>query len=311
VRIVAIIFFLSLSLFMAGVAYKWYQFDRQAPDTEAVDQMTPTAVPAETAADSSRKALDALAPLADSLDAATRTELGRLFEQSRQITDLDDRIAFFSQRFLGRRYDKTGPCGEGCHDSVDSKPLCNLSAFDCVTYGEHVLALALSDTVSRFLPNLVRLRYDGGHIDYVHRNHFFILDWLDRNRGLAEIVPPPEGVTIERTVSKQAFFGSHGIACPAPDTLLRLTAWTRAEFKASCLERRLQLGTYFIVFVKRGEKGIDANHVGLLLAQADTTRFRCASRVLGRTVEQEILPYLDKWGGTLEGIVLARIRNGT
>src|SRR5271157_2450092 len=70
--------------------------------------------------------------------------INALFDSLRSRSASAQRISFCSKYFLGKRYDRTGPTGEGIFDTCDPKPLYNIRSFDCVTYIEHVLALALS-----------------------------------------------------------------------------------------------------------------------------------------------------------------------
>jgi hypothetical protein len=308
-RAIPTIFVCSLTVFIAGVATRHYFSDqgRAHPDSQYT-------------ADSQQIAHQAAAPalttapvpippgfgsLVDSADASVAVAL---LAAAKVLTDLDKRIDFFSQHFVGKAYDGSGPCGEGARDTVDSKPICNLNAFDCVTYAEHVLALALSRDTSHFINTLVALRYAGGRIDYLHRNHFFVLDWLANNRRLVTIAEPPRGIRLQRSVSKQSFFAAKGLTVMTADTIMDEIVWTPAVFREAISQNSLAAGSYLIVFFRRGETVVDANHVGLLLfGGKGLPRYRSATKLTSRVSEQELLPYLDKWGGKLEGIILAKI----
>ena len=90
-------------------------------------------------------------------------------------------IEQISARYLGRPYDSSGPLGEGPDGTVSTKPLMDETRFDCVTFIEEVVAQAVSKTPEDVLSNLTRLRYAGGKVDYVTRNHFAELDWIPHN----------------------------------------------------------------------------------------------------------------------------------
>lgn len=222
---------------------------------------------------------------------------------------LTQRISRCSEFFIGKRYDRLGPTGEGTFDTCDLKPLYCIKSFDCVTYVEHVLALSLSKDTGAFMGNLLRLRYAGGPIDYLHRNHFFILDWLWNNRRLFEIVSPPKGRIVQRTISKKAFFAEKGISTDFRDTVLKVKAWTPAEIETVSLDRGLLPGAYLYVFMLRVKPNLDANHVGFMIVERDTAHFRCASKLFGKVAEMDFASYVHEFGFMLEGVVVQRIQD--
>lgn len=96
---------------------------------------------------------------------------------------LNERIQYFSQLFLHKPYALTA-LGEGRRGKFDQAPLYRLDAFDCQTYVETVLALALSDSTKHFSQCLQNIRYAQGKIDYLHRHHFTSPDWNTANQQL-------------------------------------------------------------------------------------------------------------------------------
>ena len=97
--------------------------------------------------------------------------------------NLNERIQYFSQLLLNKPYALTA-LGEGRRGKFDQAPLYRLDAFDCQTYVETVLALALSDSTKHFSQCLQNIRYAQGHIDYLHRHHFTSPDWNAANQQL-------------------------------------------------------------------------------------------------------------------------------
>ena len=232
-----------------------------------------------------------------------------LFDSLKAKSVLTQRISFCSKYFLGKRYDRTGPTGEGIFDTCDPKPLYNIRSFDCVTYIEHVMAFALSNDDGQFMPNLIKLRYAGGHIDYLHRNHFFVLDWLSHNSGLFTMVPPPKGRIVQRTIIKKDFFSKIGFRVNCPDTLLKINAWTPEEIGEVLEKRSLLPGVYIFVFILRVNPNLDANHVGFMIVEKDTTHFRCASKLHGKVAELDFASYLQEFGFMLEGVLVAQVKS--
>jgi Dipeptidyl aminopeptidases/acylaminoacyl-peptidases len=241
--------------------------------------------------------------------AKDKTTINVLFDSLKTRHSLTERISFCSEYFLGKRYDRSGPTGEGIFDTCDQKPLYNIGSFDCVTYIEHVLALALSKDSGRFIPNLIKLRYAGGRIDYLHRNHFFVLDWLSNNHDFFNIVPPPKGRILQRAISKKDFFSKKGITVDCPDTLLQLSAWTPEEIESVIRTHPLLPGVYIFVFILRVNPNLDANHVGFMIVEKDTAHFRCASKLFGKVAELDFSSYLLEFGYMLEGVLVAELKN--
>src|SRR5262249_5609070 len=62
----------------------------------------------------------------------------------------------------------------------------SMSAFDCVTFMETVLALALSHSTDEFTDFMRRIRYEGGVIEWHHRNHY-MTGWIRNNERIGLI----------------------------------------------------------------------------------------------------------------------------
>ncbi len=88
---------------------------------------------------------------------------------------LAERMEAISRVMLGRPY-VADPMGEGT--GFDADPVARYDAFDCLTFTEEVLALALAGDPAHAGPIRAALRYDDAEIDYVHRRHFMELQWV-------------------------------------------------------------------------------------------------------------------------------------
>lgn len=91
------------------------------------------------------------------------------------------RMDLFSQSFMGLPYGDGGPLGEGENGHYDQDPLYRFDTFDCTTYVETVISLALSRDVNEFEKSMDEIRYENGEIDYLTRNHFPSLQWIPNN----------------------------------------------------------------------------------------------------------------------------------
>ena len=98
-----------------------------------------------------------------------------------RLSNMSDRLATISQTFIGKPY-LLGALGEGSDAYYDQRPLYRTDAFDCGTYVDTVLALALASDVTEFKQCINKVRYKNGHVSYVDRNHFTCLDWNKNNK---------------------------------------------------------------------------------------------------------------------------------
>ena len=96
-------------------------------------------------------------------------------------SDMPARLDFFSSQFLGKPY-LLGALGEGADARFDQSPLYRTDAFDCETYVDTVLALALASNKNDFVQCINKIRYANGQISFVTRNHFTALDWNQNNQ---------------------------------------------------------------------------------------------------------------------------------
>lgn len=106
-------------------------------------------------------------------------DIRQVFQQI-QDRDFTHRLDAISQYFVGRPY-VLGPLGEGAKGRFDQEPLYRTDAFDCLTYVETVLALALGEDLDSFRQNILHLRYRNGDISFINRNHFMTVDWNKNN----------------------------------------------------------------------------------------------------------------------------------
>ena len=106
---------------------------------------------------------------------------------------LDARITHFSALFLGKPY-LSGAQGEGEKGEFDQSPVFRFDAFDCLTYVNNVLALALSENESDFLRKLLQINYYEGVAKYENRFHFMSIDWNPQNQNNTILIDITETV---------------------------------------------------------------------------------------------------------------------
>lgn len=116
-----------------------------------------------------------------SVFASSREEAQDLLAKFQGYQSTVTRIDLFSQAFKEIPYGAGGPLGEGEQGRFDQDPLYRFDAFDCTTYVETVISLALSQEVNGFENKMEIIRYENGEVDYLKRNHFPSLQWVPNN----------------------------------------------------------------------------------------------------------------------------------
>lgn len=119
------------------------------------------------------------APNALSADKTIRQLYHSLFLKPK--LDMPERIETISALFFDKPY-LLGALGEGEHGDFDQMPLYRVDAFDCQTYVDTVLALALANNLDSFKHYIRQVRYHNGLVSFIHRNHFTCLDWNINNQ---------------------------------------------------------------------------------------------------------------------------------
>lgn len=92
-------------------------------------------------------------------------------------TVLATRLERVTRPFLDAPY-VLSPLGEGVGASPDGDPRLRFDAFDCTTFVETALALALSSSLDDARQRLDLVRYDRGVVDFVSRRHFPEAEWI-------------------------------------------------------------------------------------------------------------------------------------
>lgn len=275
-------------------------------------------------------------------------ELGPLLKQFQSTTVKEERLNQFSKIFLKLPYGLSGPLGEGPGAPYDQDPLYRFDTFDCTTYVETIIALALSGHEDEFLFHLNNIRYEGGGVDYTLRNHFPDLDWVPNNinNGYLEeinhqIVAQNEIKLASTIIDKPAYYNFMKIenlrlydATTASEKAQRVLEWRREGDKFSPQEGRINYipvntlvdrpmllnkiphGT-IVNFVRpnwdtRSLQGsrMNVSHQGFLFRENGKLILRHASSGDKFVVQTMFLDYLKKFynHATLKGIHLMKLK---
>lgn len=231
-----------------------------------------------------------------------------MWREGAEVKGFDARLEYFSRRLMKTPYG-LGKMGEGHMDTVEQKPLVYLDSVDCVTYVEHVLAMANAVNEDSLFNVLQRIRYIDGKISYRTRKHYMIVDWV--GEGKFARIKPVEGDTLmERTIAKKEFFKSKkmkylvdGKPADDPKVQIRYLPYERAR-KWAKETRSDTLKVMGVAFISKAEK-YDASHTGFVVFKpGEAPRLRHASSQRKQVVDMSLADYLDSRKGKLPGITL-------
>ena len=194
---------------------------------------------------------------------ASLMKMKQMWLSAQNVAGLTARLEYFSRMMKGIPY-RLGPMGESYLDSIENKPIVYMDSVDCVTYLEHALAMALAPNENAIAPLLQRIRYKDGVIDFLHRKHYLLADWVGDDK-FARPMPMNGDTVVQRTMPKQAFFKAKKLKYDKPDSPIdiRYLPYDRAiEMASKPYEGPLMVtGIAFIA----AKEDLDATHTGFVV----------------------------------------------
>jgi len=259
-------------------------------------------------------------------DSAYRTpgpsEIDESLEHSRTL-DVTERISSATGRLVGARY-MLNPLGEGDAGGPDSDPRLRYDAFDCTTFVETALALALVDRSEQVAPILDVIRYRDAAPSLVNRRHFPAAEWIP---GLVELGfldditrdVAGDAVMKEATILNAEIWDRRRTRILSelpeeriPDGRFILDIWPLAAARAG--HRKIPRGTVLSTMrADRPRLPVRITHQGLVIVENGKHFIRhAADEPFGRVVDELLADYLDRISGYREwhvvGVHLARVR---
>jgi hypothetical protein len=223
--------------------------------------------------------------------AADERELGELLGSVESVEDQARRLDTLGARLLGRPYLKSPLVGSA---QEPERLVSRLDGFDCVTFVETVLALAVSRAPIHFEPALKALRYRRAQLAWEHRNHY-MSQWLERNQAAGTLVRVMAHRWVEEGRPREL------TALPDFPAQKRRLAYLPLE-RLDELAATARHGDLVCFVSERPE--LDCFHAGLLVA-GESLGLRHASRSAGQVVEEPLASFLER--NETPGLMLARL----
>ncbi|HYK63957.1 MAG TPA: N-acetylmuramoyl-L-alanine amidase-like domain-containing protein [Patescibacteria group bacterium] len=221
----------------------------------------------------------------------SRRRVNQLLSTAKRDRSLDRRIDVISRAFLGRPYKPDPLIGSADRPEVFTA---SLNGFDCVTYIETVLALALASSAEDFVEWLRKIRYEGGRIQWERRNHY-MTGWIRSN--LRNPIIKPASIAALPALRKERVLNTVP-GLPPQRTLMKCVP-KRAMPR---LAPRLQTGD--LMFFVSTRKHLDVFHAGIIVRDGQRLLMRHASRSRGGVVEQKLSEFLK--ANRMAGVIIVR-----
>lgn len=194
---------------------------------------------------------------------------------------------YIGEQYLGAKY-VLDPLGE--EKAPDTDPLIRFDAFDCFTFVETLLANGDVDKLNK-------IRYKNGEINFISRNHFTSIDWLENNKDIVENISNKYGKTAVRTavIDKQKWFKRvHNIDVKMPKQTAKMEYVPYSNLSQIITTDKPLIVMFIVDNPKIVDKiGTDliVSHVGFLLPNG---KLRHASSQYKRVVDVDFQTYITE-----------------
>lgn len=216
--------------------------------------------------------------------------LRSLLSAADRLASVSARIAAFSRALLGRPYLEHPLIGSASTPEVFTV---RLDAFDCVTYVETVLALALARSPRQFAVWVRRIRYQGGRVAWASRHHY-LTGWIHNN-------------------AKAGFLQRAGLPAPSVARLRTLdvvAGLPPRRVVVRCLPKRAfwrvreAVRSGDVLCFASTRKNLDVFHIGFAIWSGGELWLRSAARSRGRVIDLDLAGFLKS--NTMAGVIVAR-----
>jgi hypothetical protein len=237
----------------------------------------------------------------------TAEQINSFLRQNRQVeSDEGQRLLHVSEKFLRTPF-VLSPLGEGPGAAVDADPLMRFDAVDCMTFVEETIALSIADNLESTLELLNRIRYWGGKMDYAHRKHLVMSQWIPMNTelGLLEDVTERMGGKSVRFLIKHldpAQWREKKLKGRWPD--LRKIEIQAGDFKLPVipLERVLEVAPQIpsavvVIVVRQQTDSIPdlVGHMGFIVQREGRTFLRhAASKGIRQVIDEPLASFVTR-----------------
>lgn len=248
----------------------------------------------------------------------------RVAEQLRaRPAALPERLRAVTDPFVGAPY-VLSPLGEGAGATPDADPRMRFDAFDCTTFVETAIALALATDVPEARRLLDAIRYRDASPTYLARRHFPEAEWIPelqqlgfleeitRSIGGADVVVEKKELNVAVWARSRARGTPELPDARIPSGTFSLDVWPLAAAAAGAA--RIPAGTLLnVVRVDFKNVPVRVSHQGLVIEKGGRLYLRhAADRMFHAVVDEPLEKFfarMQKYGKwPVAGVNLQRVR---
>ena len=217
------------------------------------------------------------------------SKLKRIISSISQAGDFTAKLSAASAYFIDTPYESNTLIGSA---TEPEKYVVKLNGFDCVTYVEVVLALALSSSIDDFYEILRKIRYKSGSVSWEARNHY-MSDWIERNKiegFCGNIETGNDSIEVTRKLS---------IIDSYPDKTKSINFIPFEKI----LNGNFKLSSGQLILFGTTQDNLDVTHCGLIFENDRGPILRHASKSKQQVVEEPLEDFIKKFGSSPGAIV--------
>jgi hypothetical protein len=235
---------------------------------------------------------DALLPAQPGTQISDKKFIQQLLRRAAAASSIGQRMKVISGRLLGAPYLVNPLIGSA---TEPERIVTTLSGFDCVTFMESVLALALAESADEFPELLREIRYVYGEVAWRRRHHYAV-DWARHNvrRGFLQDITRGEETIVRRKTLD--------LLPGLPPRIVSFSFFPKK--KLGFISPLLEDGD--LIFFVSTRRGLDVFHTGLIVHKGKRVMLRHAARSQGAVVEQELKEFVE--ANRMSGFIVVRPR---
>jgi len=205
-----------------------------------------------------------------------------------------EQINFLSEQFLGTPYVAHTLTGDINTPEIFTV---NLEGMDCFTYIDYVEAMRLSAGLDDFKTNLKEIRYRGGNVAFVNRNHFFS-DWPAHNsdnvRDITHVIGGNKAIAVEKNLNQKSDGSNFLPGIPVENRSLYYIPSSAID---DGIIEKLHTGDYIGMYTEID--GLDVTHTGIIIKNDNGVFLRHASskKKNQKVVDEDLKQYIQNTPG--------------
>ncbi len=204
----------------------------------------------------------------------------QLIADTRPMKSIGERMKYVSGRLLGLPYIANPLIGS---PRAPEELVTRMDAFDCTTYLQTVLALALAKNLDDFVARLREIRYVDGDVNYYKRLHYTV-DWAQYQMR--------RGLLTDLTLGEEIIVREKTLSFLKEIEPMRVTIRYFPKTALGYVSRWLVDGD--LIYFVSARRDLDTFHVGMIFRNGSKVVMRHARHKRDRVLEQPLEEFFQR-----------------